>query len=683
VLALVHENGSEVFVRLTPGEDPASRRAELMAMLAGRVADLVAHSAQFETEVLLAHGVAVDIDCTLLAAKALYLVAVPEDAPQPVEFGLADLVEREFGRTRDKTIRNRDWRLEESLDAEAIEYGLQDARDCLALWQLYRGRLEAEGLLEGYQAIVRATLPTAQVNLRGMEFDGAAHTVLVGALQSEASRLEHELTRICYGRVANPASTAQISTWIIETVLETAIARPVEPRLIGLLEFLRQRGGLRLDPGGELRARDLPAQLVSLAGMSLEDAAVAAWEAGYVGLEHSRFDPDAGRPEECDLLAAIDLELHGQRVLPLEDQPVWDGYLAECERFDRLHRDDPELFASFSGRLEARCGVTWRRTKDGHLKITKQLKPKMAEALAAEFPMVSEYLIAHAQWTKATKLLGTFGESLAGWVDGDGRLRGGLRMAGTVTMRHSASRPNTQQLPREAEFRGLFRAPPGRALIVCDYDQVELRVLAIVARDEALLAVYREGRDVHSENAAIVGLERKLAKGVSFGIAYGAGPSGLAEAAGISLEKAADALERFLTAYPAVARYREEAPREAEAAGCIAIRPGRRVHYDPALSRATQAINFVIQGGCASVMMRALRRVYDALAARPELGAHLVGAIHDEILLEAPLGGQAEAVAELLQEQMRLALIEIFPEAVEMGADRLAAAKICSSWAEK
>ena len=77
-------------------------------------ASLVAHNAQFEAEVLARHGVFVDVECTWLAARALHLTAVADDQPQPVNFSLAGLVQREFGRTRDKTIRDRDWQLEES-----------------------------------------------------------------------------------------------------------------------------------------------------------------------------------------------------------------------------------------------------------------------------------------------------------------------------------------------------------------------------------------------------------------------------------------------------------------------------------------------------------------------------------------------------------------------------------------
>jgi DNA polymerase I-like protein with 3'-5' exonuclease and polymerase domains len=669
ILSLAHENGREAVVRLEPGD--------LHAMFEGRRATLIGHSAQFEIECLLAADVAADVEDTMLAAKCLHLTAVDEDSPQPVDFSLAALVERELGRARDKTVRDRDWR--EPLDDEAIAYCLADARDCLGLWQAYRLRLEEAGLLEGYQLIARAILPTAAINLAGMEFDSAAHAALVTTLRADAGALERELGRICLGAVANHGSPAQIGDWIFEEVLNTPIRPPVEPRLRSLLEFLRGKGGLRPDLGGELAARDLPRGLLGLAGMSLEEATLAAWSAGYIGHEHDRWSDDGTRPEQDELLAAIDRELAGDRVLTLDDHGAWDGYLAAKANFDARHRDDPERLANFCARLQARCGVTWRRTKSGSLAVTKALKPRMAAALEGEFPVVARYLRTHAQWTHATKLLGTFGESLRGWVDADGRLRGQLKVGGTVTLRHSASRPNVQQMPREASFRALFRAPPGRALVVCDYSQIELRLAAIIAPDEALLEVYRSGADVHAEVAAEIGLLRgPQSKGVSFSMIYGAGVGGVAEAAGLSLERAGEVVERFLGAYPGLRAYRERAPREAEQLGYIPIRPGRRVRYDTALSKPTQAINFQVQGAAASVQMRALRRVYDALP--PEV--HLVGAIHDEIILESP-AEHAEAAASLLQREMRAALVELFPESKQMGADRLAEAVICQSWAEK
>jgi DNA polymerase I-like protein with 3'-5' exonuclease and polymerase domains len=107
------------------------------------------------------------------------------------------------------------------------------------------------------------------------------------------------------------------------------------------------------------------------------------------------------------------------------------------------------------------------------------------------------------------------------------------------------------------------------------------------------------------------------------------------------------------------------------------------VLYDPVLSKGTQAINYGVQGGAASVQMLALRKVYDALAARSDLETSLVGAIHDEIILEAPADWRARVAAGLLEREMRAGLLEVFPESAAMGADELAAATICSSWAEK
>jgi 3'-5' exonuclease len=287
VLSLAHSNGGTAVARIDAGDLPA--------LFAGRRAALVAHNSLFETEILLAAGVAVDVDCTLLAAKCLYLTAVDEDRPQPVDFSLAGLVARELGRQRDKTLQGRDWRA--PLDAAAIAYCEQDAVDCLALWRLYEQRLVDSGLAEGYRIIARAALPTAAINLTGLMFDADAHAALVDSLQAEADRLEVELATICGGAVANPGSMQQVGTWIMDAVL-------------------------------------------------------------------------AGD-------------------------------------------DSEEQLARFCARLQARCGVGWRRGKNGHLAITKSIKAKMAVVLGPEYPIVASYLRAHADWTKAAKLLNAFGESLA------------------------------------------------------------------------------------------------------------------------------------------------------------------------------------------------------------------------------------------------------------------------------
>ena len=248
-------------------------------------------------------------------------------------------------------------------------------------------------------------------------------------------------------------------------------------------------------------------------------------------------------------------------------------------------------------------------------------------ALEPDFPAVAATSATHAEWTHATKLLGTFGESLAQWLDDDGRLRGQLKVGGTVTLRHSASQPNVQQMPSARPSSGrCSRRRPGASWSSATISQIELRLAAIIAPDEALLEVYREGRDVHAEVAEAIGLPRG-AQSEGRLLRHdlrrrrrrrGRGERPVARARG----RGGRALPRRLSA--ASRAYRERAPREAEALGYIPIRPGRRVLYDPVLSKGTQAINYAVQGGAASVQMRALRRVYDALAA-PALARHAAG----------------------------------------------------------
>jgi DNA polymerase-1 len=368
--------------------------------------------------------------------------------------------------------------------------------------------------------------------------------------------------------------------------------------------------------------------------------------------------------------------------------------------------DHPDAnLTDFQARMQARCGDTWKSTEGGAIGLGKKAIKRMVPVLLEPFPIIADYLKVRAVWNAKSSLLTNYGVPLRRWIDADGRMRGQLDTAGAVTTRHKAHDPNAQNIPRDREFRALFKAPNGRVLIDCDYSQIELRLGAIVSPDEALLEVYRDpSRDVHEEVAAVCDgmtivefktlpgaasksgvwkTRRDARKGCGFSMIYGSGVQGLAETIGCALAEAREVMERFLTAYPGIHAYRERAPREAQERGYIEIRPGRRVRYDPLLSRGPQAINYQIQGGAASVQIRALRLIYDALAVRPDLETQLAASVHDEVLLEAPDDERAGIAAGILQDCMRNALLDVFPEAAEQGADQLAEAKVCHSWSEK
>jgi DNA polymerase-1 len=247
-------------------------------------------------------------------------------------------------------------------------------------------------------------------------------------------------------------------------------------------------------------------------------------------------------------------------------------------------------------------------------------------------------------------------------------------------------------VPRDPEARGLFRAPPGRVLVAADYDQMELRVAALLAGEEALLAAYRAGRDAHALTAAallgkapeaVTGDERRLAKAANFGLLYGQSAEGLrayaAAAYGVAMTAAEARRHRaaWLAAHPGFrdwhARVRAAAGRDA-AARTPAGRE-RRGSAGEGLG-ATRALNHPVQGGAAEVLLAALARLHRGLAAAG-LDAALVAAVHDELVVEAA-AADAPAAARVLEGAMVAGMLEVLPGAPVAG---LVEARAGPSWA--
>jgi len=180
------------------------------------------------------------------------------------------------------------------------------------------------------------------------------------------------------------------------------------------------------------------------------------------------------------------------------------------------------------------------------LELLKQSLPPRANTLMLD--TLIEHSALHQRYT-------TFIAGLAQRIARDGRVHANFNLGVTRTGRLSSSKPNLQNIPREKEFRNIFTASDGMQLVKADYSQIELRVLAVVARDENMIDIFQSGRDFHAETArrvfnipndAEVSKElRSRAKGVNFGVAYGEGAYGLARNIGITLEQA----EEFITAY--------------------------------------------------------------------------------------------------------------------------------------
>ena len=275
------------------------------------------------------------------------------------------------------------------------------------------------------------------------------------------------------------------------------------------------------------------------------------------------------------------------------------------------------------------------------------------------------------QYRELTKLRSTWVDALPGLVAADGRLHTRYHQAVAATGRLSSHDPNLQNIPIRTdigrEVRRAFRARDGYLLLVADYSQIELRVLAHIAADETLIDIFRHGGDIHRSTAATVfGVapalvtdeQRRASKTINFGIIYGMSAFGLARALGIARGEAQRFIDSYFERFPGVRAYTERTLAKAEEELRVETLYGR-VRYLPDMksrNRAVRenarrmAVNARIQGTAADLLKLAMIAVDRRLQA--ELGAaRLLLTVHDELVLEAP-AADIEALTSLVREEM-------------------------------
>jgi DNA polymerase-1 len=291
------------------------------------------------------------------------------------------------------------------------------------------------------------------------------------------------------------------------------------------------------------------------------------------------------------------------------------------------------------------------------------------------------------RWRELTKLKSTYLDSLPALVDEDGRIHTTFSQVTAATGRLSSTNPNLQNIPIRSEVgrpvRSCFVAEPGNRLLSCDYNQVELRVLAHVAGEDVLREIFASGEDVHSATAAgIIGAdpdaitpaERSKAKMVNYGIAYGLSAFGLADRLNIERDEAATYIERYFDRFPAVKRFIDETIASASEQGYVRTLMGRRRNVPEIRSGNPQrrglgerlAVNTVIQGTAADIIKVAMVNCHRAIA-DAGLETELVLQIHDELLFEGP-EAEVDAAAEIAEREMVNAFALDPPLAVDVGA---------------
>ena len=314
---------------------------------------------------------------------------------------------------------------------------------------------------------------------------------------------------------------------------------------------------------------------------------------------------------------------------------------------------------------------------------------EVLEKLRGQHPIIEEIL----EYRQLTKLKSTYADGLGKVIAPDGRIHTSFQNTVTATGRLSSTEPNLQNIPVRtelgAELRKMFVAPAGKVLVDADYSQIELRLLAHIAGDQAMIDGFRSGEDIHTITAAqvfgvarseVTPLMRRSAKAVNFGIVYGISPFSLSQDIGVTVAEAKEYMDKYFAHYAGVRAYMDAVVEQAREQGFVSTLYGRR-RWVPELKSSNfntrsfgerVALNAPIQGTAADIIKLAMIRVRDRLKAEG-LEGRLVLQVHDELIVECP-ESEAEAVSRLVEEEMEGVAALSVPLLAETHAGR--------SWAE-
>lgn len=267
-------------------------------------------------------------------------------------------------------------------------------------------------------------------------------------------------------------------------------------------------------------------------------------------------------------------------------------------------------------------------------------------------------------YRQLAKLRSTYTDKLPEIINPDtGRVHTSYHQAGAATGRLASSDPNLQNIPIRSEdgrrIRKAFVAPQGRSIVACDYSQIELRIMAHLSQDPALLRAFESGADVHRATAAEVfgktleevsANERRAAKAINFGLMYGMSAFGLAKQLGIARGEAQDYIGLYFSRYPGVREFMDATRQQAKERGYVETVFGRRLYLDNIQARnqglragaERAAINAPMQGTAADIIKRAMVDIDGWLAPhRNEAGksrALMIMQVHDELVFEVDQG---------------------------------------------
>lgn len=321
-----------------------------------------------------------------------------------------------------------------------------------------------------------------------------------------------------------------------------------------------------------------------------------------------------------------------------------------------------------------------KKTKTGY-----STNVEVLEALKYEHPIIPAIL----QYREIVKLKSTYLDGMIPLIDKNGRIHTSFRQAVTATGRLSSTEPNLQNIPIRKEsgkrIRKMFVPADGNVLVCGDYSQIELRLMAHMSGDEAMIAAFNEGEDFHRSTAAkLFGVPfdavtqdmRRSAKAVNFGIIYGISDFGLSVDLGISVPQARRYMQNYFATYPGVKKFMEDCVTFAKENGYVKTLYGRR-RFIPELKSSVYAtrafgervaMNMPLQGTASDIIKVAMIEVQKQLE-QGNFRAKLIMQVHDELIIDCP-EDEKDKVSRLLKDCMQNVIKLDVPLIADVGSGK-------------
>ena len=328
-----------------------------------------------------------------------------------------------------------------------------------------------------------------------------------------------------------------------------------------------------------------------------------------------------------------------------------------------------------------------RRTSSGKLSTAAGV----LEAMRGQHPIIGEIL----DYRELTKLKSTYVDALPQQINPKtGRVHTSFNQTGTVTGRIASQDPNLQNIPTRTELgnrvRQGFIAAPGHKLLSVDYSQIELRIVAHISQDEAMIEAFRKGQDIHAATAAAIyrvpldqvdKRQRRHAKAINFGLIYGMTPYGLTLSTDLTLAEAENFVKTYFETFPKVRQWLDQTKQLAAKQGYVETLLGRR-RYFPNLQKGTnnalrqreerEAINAPIQGTAADIIKLAMIQLPPAFK-QANLHGDMLLQIHDELIFEVP--------KDELEKTVRVAR-DVMEHTMQLEVPLVTEARIGDNWGE-